>query len=634
MVSPLHILQQYWRHTSFRPMQEEIINAVLSGKDVLALLPTGGGKSICFQVPALMQDGVCLVISPLIALMKDQVANLLQKGIPAMAIHSGMPYPEVQQCLQQVAEGEIKFLYLSPERLETELFKDFLEYLQINLIAVDEAHCISQWGYDFRPPYLRIAQIRTLLPNVPVLALTASATPKVQEDIIDKLLFKQYSIFKQSFERPTLSYSVFLVDSKINKLLDILRKVPGSSIVYCKSRRLTKEVAQMLAMQQVSVNYYHAGLSEQERSERQMAWLQNKTRVMVCTNAFGMGIDKPGVRTVVHYDAPDCIENYYQEAGRAGRDGQKAFAVLLYTQEDIAYLQGLPQQRFPDLLVIQQLYQALADYLQIPVGIGQYQYFDFDFGSFVKTFKLDLLQVINVLKVLEQEGHLSFNENIFLPAKVMFKAPQSLLEAYEESHPMLQPVIKCLLRTYQGILDNRVSVNEKQIAKMAGLSFESVYKDLQQLHALGIIEYLPQKETPQIHFLTNRAPASFLHIDKKHYASRKKLYTQRVKAMLQFMGREKDCRSVYIAAYFGDNAVKKCGICDNCLHQKSTSVAPDEFSAIQEKLYAILPPQGMDTAKLLLELTTIPKAKLWQVLNFLQAEHQLAINEFGWITKL
>ena len=627
--SALSILQQYWHHSTFRPQQEAIIQSVTDGKDTLALLPTGGGKSICFQVPALMKDGLCLVMSPLIALMKDQVENLQKRGITALAIHSGMSFYEVKQALQHAANGGFKFLYLSPERLETNLFKEFLFHLNISLIAVDEAHCISQWGYDFRPPYLRIANLREDLPNVPLVALTASATPLVQDDIVAKLRFKEPNIFRQSFEKPNLSYSVFKTDSKINKAIEIIKNVPGSSIIYCSNRRLTKEVAHLLSLQNISSDFYHAGLSQEERNSKQEAWINNKTRVIVCTNAFGMGIDKADVRTVIHYDTPDCIENYYQEAGRAGRDAKKSYAVLLYRTEDATALEALPGIRFPVMYDIRKVYQALADYLQIPVGTGEGRYYDFDLNEFVKNFKLDIHLVINVLKVLEQEGHLSFNENVFLPSQVTFTIPKEMIIEFEQSHPLLEPVMKCLLRTYEGIFDNRVSVHEKQIAKLTWKKMDEVKKDLLQLHSLGIIEYLPQKETPQIYFILNRAPAQFLHVDHEHYLQRKKQYALRTETMLRYMHLQKECRSKYISAYFGDPAVKECGICDVCLHKKGSELTEEEFNRIKQRIFDHINGSEIFVKDLLLHLHTVKKEKIWKVLDFLQAENKIKINEFG-----
>lgn len=629
----LEILKQYWHHNSFRPQQEEIIQSVLDKKDTLALLPTGGGKSVCFQVPALMKDGLCLVISPLIALMKDQVENLQKRGIAAEALHSGMTFYEVKQTLQNAIHGAYKFLYLSPERLETNLFREFLHHLNISLIAVDEAHCVSQWGYDFRPPYLRIANLREELPNVPLLALTASATPLVQDDIVDKLKLKEPNIFRQSFEKSNLSYSVFKVDSKINKVFDILNNVHGSGIIYCRNRRLTKEVAHLLSLQNISADFYHAGLSQEERNNKQEAWINNKTRVIVCTNAFGMGIDKADVRTVIHYDTPDCIENYYQEAGRAGRDGKRAYAVLLYQPLDITELEDLPDVRFPVMYDIKKVYQALADYLQIPVGCGEGCYYDFDLNEFSKNFKLNIHLVINTLKVLEQEGHLTFNESIFLPSQVKFIIPKEVLLDFEQSHPALEPVMKCLLRTYEGVYDNRVSVHEKQIAKLTYKKTDDVKNELLQLNTLGVIEYLPQKETPQIYYIINRAPAQFLYINHENYLHRKQQFELRTEAMLRYLDLKKECRSKYISAYFGDNLTKDCGICDVCLQNKSNTISEKEFNNIQQRIFHHVNGKSIAVKDLLQQLAGIKKEKIWKVLEFLQSEQKISIDEFGIVTK-
>lgn len=623
--SPHEILQQYWGFSSFRGEQEHIINAVLQKKDTLALLPTGGGKSVCFQVPALMMDGLCIVISPLIALMKDQVENLRKRNIPALALHSGMSFFEVKQTLQYAVYGDYKFLYLSPERLQTKLFKEFLPALNISLIAVDEAHCISQWGYDFRPSYLKIADLRKELPGISLLALTASATPRVQDDIAEKLMLKDHAFFRQSFERANLSYSSFTVESKINKLTDVLKNVQGSSIVYCRNRRQTQNVAELLKLHRFSASHYHAGLTQEERSRKQEEWTSGKTRVIVCTNAFGMGIDKPDVRTVIHYDLPDCLENYYQEAGRAGRDGNKSYAVAVWQQQDMEELRMLPEVKFPPIAEIKKIYQSIADYLDIPVGLGEGNYYDFDLLEFSKNFNHDVHLVLNVLKALESEGHLSFNENIFLPSQVNFTAPKEMLEDFENAHPDLEPVIKCLLRTYEGIYDNRVSVNEKNIAKLAKLTPETVRDQLNQLQAFGIIEYLPQKETPQIYFLLNRAPAQHLHINNEAYLEKKKQYTQRVLAMLDYL-ELKSCRGQYIASYFGEENPHKCGVCDNCINERATSLTGDEFKRIEAALYANIPPAGIDIKDLLLLLKGFRKEKVWKVLDFLQSERRIIVD--------
>ncbi len=632
MATPLSILQQYWQHNRFRPMQEDIIQSILEGNDTLALLPTGGGKSICFQVPALLTEGLCLVISPLIALMRDQVNGLLQKDIPAEVIHSGLPFYEVKKILQQATHGDYKFLYLSPERLESSLFKEYLPALNITLLVVDEAHCVSQWGYDFRPPYLRIANLRDELPGIPIIALTASATPDVQEDITEKLKFVNGKIFRQSFERPNISYSSFCIDSKVNKLSEILNKVHGSSIVYCSSRRQTKELAGLLHLQQIPADFYHAGLTQEIRDEKQQAWINNQTRVMICTNAFGMGIDKPDVRSVIHYDTPDCLENYYQEAGRAGRDRKKSYAVLVYQKENLAGLRTLPDRRFPPITEIKKIYQSLADYLQIPVGIGEGQYFDFDLMEFIKNFKLDSLLVINTLKVLEQEGHLSFSETIFLPSQVTFSVSKDALYEFEESYPLLEPMLKCLLRTYEGIIDNRVSIHEKQLARICRLTIEEVKNQLLQIQSFGIIEYLPQKDTPQIHFLLNRASAQYLQIDQDHYLQRKKQYAERVENMIRYIGLTDECRSRYIANYFGDVDATDCGVCDNCLTKKRKSLSSEEFSLIESQVTALLTsPISVD--EVIRHLQKFSKEKVWNVLDFMQGEQFISIDEQGVIQK-
>src|SRR5450755_534882 len=453
------ILKRYWNYDAFRPLQEEIINSILKGHDTLALMPTGGGKSICFQVPAMMKEGLCLVVSPLIALMKDQVANLKQKGIPALSIYSGMSYTEVIKTLKNATYGNFKFLYVSPERLETELFLEYFPLININLVAVDEAHCVSQWGYDFRPPYLRIAAIRNSLKNVPVLALTASATIEVQNDICDKLSFKnKYNRFQQSFERSNLSYSVFSPSSKQNKLIEILKNVNGSGIVYCRSRKRTREIEELLNLNGIKASHYHAGLSNDLRNTRQEEWISNKTRIMACTNAFGMGIDKPDVRTVIHYDVPDALENYYQEAGRAGRDGKKAYAVLFFNEQEIADLKKQSEIRFPDTQTIKNIYSSLVNYFQLPSGAGEGLSFDFDINDFVKKFKLDAFAVNNVLKIFEQEELINYSEQFFSPSTVVFTTERKEMELFEKTYPQYNPLIKGLLRSYEGVFDYPCSI--------------------------------------------------------------------------------------------------------------------------------------------------------------------------------
>lgn len=640
------ILKQYWGFESFRPLQEEIINSVLGGSDTLALMPTGGGKSLCYQVPAMAKEGICLVISPLIALMKDQVENLRKKSITAFAIYSGMSRKEVINTFKVASESNCKFLYVSPERLETNLFKEYLPGLAIHLIAVDEAHCISQWGYDFRPPYLRIAALREELPGVPVLALTASATVEVQKDICEKLAphkeglsttlktgdsFLDWKVFRQSFERPNLSYSVFKIDSKINKIIEVLQKVPGSAIVYCKSRKRTKEISELLQLQHISSDHYHAGLLQEERNKKQEAWIHNTTRVIVCTNAFGMGIDKPDVRVVIHADVPDCLENYYQEAGRGGRDGKISYAVLLFDEREIKELENQAALRFPALADIRNVYQAVANYLQIPSGSGEAQYYDFDFNDFLRKFKLNSHTVLYSLKALEQDGWLAFNEQVFLPSLVGFATHKDYLYAFEKEHPLLEPVIKTLLRAYEGIFDQPVPVSEKMMAGLMKIDVTEIKNQLLQLQQAGIISYQPQKDTPQLLLLRNRIKAEDIVINMLAYEKRKEGFQKRVKQMLGYVKEEAGCRSHIIGSYFGDTNIRPCGICDNCLRQKTTTLSKEEFEALHHRIINIVKYESLHTKDLLQKLNGIKKEKVWKVIEFLQAEKEIEMDKTGWV---
>ena len=626
------ILKQYWGYDSFRPLQEDIINAILEGNDSLALMPTGGGKSLCYQVPAMAKDGLCLVVSPLIALMKDQVENLRRKGITAFAVYSGMSRKEVINTFKVASESNCKFLYVSPERLESTLFKEYLPGLGVNLIAVDEAHCISQWGYDFRPPYLRIAALREELPHVTMLALTASATPEVQKDICEKLEFQNHQIFRQSFERANLSYSVFKVDSKINKIIEVLRKVNGTSIVYCKSRKRTKELSELLQLQQISSDYYHAGLAQEERSKRQEAWINNKTRVIVCTNAFGMGIDKPDVRTVIHADVPDCLENYYQEAGRGGRDGKTAYAVLLYDDRDIHELEKLADLRFPSLKDIRDVYQSIANYLQIPVGSGEGEYYDFDISDFLKKFKLVGHTTLYSLKSLEQENLLTFNEQVFNPSTVVFTTDKNQLRNIENENVKLDNIIKTLLRAYEGIFDQPAPISEKMMAGLLKIDYEEVKKQLHLLHTMGIIAYQPQKDTPQLFLSINRIKAEDVRIDMAAYIKRKEQFQRRMKQMLEFVDGNTACRSQVIGFYFGDEKIKACGICDNCLRQKASILSKEEFETLHHRIINLIKLEPLHTKDLLLKLNGVKKEKAWKVIEFLQAENKISVNKTGLVS--
>ena len=629
------ILKQYWGFDNFRPLQEEIINAVMDGKDTLALLPTGGGKSVCFQVPALARDGLCLVVSPLIALMKDQVENLKQKGIPALAVYSGMSFLEVKKTLQNAAYGNYKFLYVSPERLETGLFLEYLPAMNINLLAVDEAHCVSQWGYDFRPTYLRIAALREHVPAVTVLALTASATKTVQEDICEKLLFgKTQQRLQQPFERPNLSYSVFNAPSKQNKLLEILQNVPGSAIVYCKSRKHTKDIADLLKMRSISADHYHAGLSNADRNQKQEDWINNKTRVIVCTNAFGMGIDKPDVRTVVHYDVPDCIENYYQEAGRAGRDGKRAYAVLLYSDRELHDLQQQGAIRFPNEAELKNIYTALMNHLQIAAGTGEGLSYDFDIAAFTAAFKLNILTATYAIKALEQEGLFSFNEVFFKPSSVVFTTNREELEEFEKSYPPLEAICKGLLRSYEGIFDFPATVYETQLANFLKMEKETVKTDLKKLHKYGIINYTPQKDKPQLTLLLNRMYADNYSINAAGYLKRKQNFEQRVSAIIIYIKKETGCRSKLIAEYFSAASIETCGICDNCIREKALHLSIAEFENIASKIFELAGQGDLPVRNLLTQLSGIKKEKIWRVIEYLQAEGKLTVNKQGEIQSL
>ena len=631
-MSDIHkILKDYWGYDAFRPLQEDVINSILENKDTLALMPTGGGKSLCYQVPALAKEGLCLVISPLIALMKDQVENLRKKNITAFAIFSGMSRAEVINTLKVATNSNCKFLYVSPERLETVLFKEYLPGMNINLVAVDEAHCISQWGYDFRPPYLRIAALREELKDIPVLALTASATKEVQDDICEKLQFSDKNIFRQSFERKNLSYSVFKVDSKINKVIEILNKVPGSSIVYCKSRKRTKEITELLQLQNIIADFYHAGLPQEERNKRQEDWVKNTTRVIVCTNAFGMGIDKPDVRSVVHADIPDCLENYYQEAGRAGRDGEKSFAVLLYDDNDITELETLAAIRYPSLDDMKNVYQSVANYLQIPAGTGEGNYFDFDINDFVKKFKLNTHTAVYALKALEQDNWLALNEQVFLPSKIKFTTSKETLYDFERNHPELEPAIKALLRGYGGIFDFPTSISETVLIRLLKKDVEEIKKDLFQLHRFGIIQYEPQKDSPQLYFPRNRVSVEALSVNMDLYHKRKEKFIARVKNIVQYVQELVTCRSKMIGSYFGDNKLHNCKVCDNCLRQKKIHIDEKEFEKISGRILTVLGPQPLPSKELMDRLGAIKKEKAWKVIEFLQAENKLEVDNAGWV---
>ncbi|NML20543.1 RecQ family ATP-dependent DNA helicase [Pseudoflavitalea sp. G-6-1-2] len=629
-MSSIHsLLKEYWKHDGFRPMQEAIIHSVLDREDTLAILPTGGGKSLCFQLPTLIMEGLCLVVSPLIALMKDQVENLRKKGITAYAIDSGMTRKQVINILKVATESNCKFLYVSPERLETTLFKEYLPGLDLCLIAVDEAHCISQWGYDFRPSYLKIAALRDEVGDVPILALTASATPEVQEDICEKLQFSGRNIFRTSFERPNLSYSVFEVDSKVNKIREILDKVPGSSIIYCRSRKRTKQLSDQLNMYGIQSACYHAGLTREERNRRQEAWIKNETRCIVCTNAFGMGIDKPDVRVVIHADPPDCMENYYQEAGRAGRDGKRSYAVLLSDHTDAEELRALPDIRFPGTDDIKKIYSDVMNYLQVPNGLGSGNYYDFELNDLIAKFHPEPRLATYALKAMEQEGWMNYNEQVFIPASVTFITGKEWLYDFQETYPQLEPIVQTLLRTYEGIFDVPVPISEKNIAYLMRSDAETVKLQLRQLHGYAIIEYIPQKDTPQLYLRHNRVRVEELRIDTAHYQKRKQLYESRIKTLLHYLAEKDQCRSQQIAQYFGDANATSCGVCDICLEKRKQPLTPEELALVHQQ---IRKQKTVTVETLMQSLTNLQKHKLQEAITFLQSEQKIKVNEKGEIS--
>lgn len=584
---PLDILKKYWGYDAFRPLQADIIQSVLEGKDTLALMPTGGGKSLCFQVPALCQEGICIVVSPLIALMKDQVANLQKNNIPAVAIYSGMRYSDIDRTLDNCIYGNTKFLYLSPERLKTDLARQRIAQMKVNLLAVDEAHCISQWGYDFRPPYLDIAEMREILPDTPILALTATATPEVVVDIQDKLAFKKHHVFQKSFARNNLAYVVLEEESKQPKLLDILRKVPGSGVVYVRNRKGTQDTARYLQRNNISADFYHAGLNSEQRTAKQEAWMNNQTRIIVSTNAFGMGIDKPDVRVVVHLDLPDSLEAYFQEAGRGGRDGKKSFSILLYDNFDKTKLENSYITSFPPISEIRQVYRALGSYCQLATGGGEGKSFDFDIVEFIKNFKLEAYKTYSCLKILEKEGWILQTDAVFIPSSIKMKVGKEEVYDYQLKNPKFDLFIKTILRLTGGAFQHYVNVRENQFAKFLKIPVQELKNAFFHLHREGIIDYRPQKDKPQIIFLKARVSADNLHIDHKSYNFRKEQYRLRIKKAIEYAEKPR-CRSQQLLNYFGEMDVDACGVCDVCLGRTKAEISPNDYDRYKVKIQQLL----------------------------------------------
>ena len=627
---PREVLREHWGYPEFRPLQEDIIRSVLAGHDTLALMPTGGGKSICFQVPALCQKGICLVVSPLIALMKDQVHQLQQHHIPAAAIFSGMDYRDIDRVLDNCIYGQTKLLYLSPERLATELARERISRMHVNLLAVDEAHCISQWGYDFRPAYLQIAAIRELLPKTPVLALTATAIPAVVDDIQEQLNFPEKRLYFQSFVRENLAYVVLREEAKLEKLLDILRKVPGSAIVYVRNRRMTKEVAYWLRSRKVSAAHYHGGLDHEERSQLQEAWIDGKVRVMVSTNAFGMGIDKPDVRSVVHLDLPDSLEAYYQEAGRAGRDGRKAYATLLYDASDRLRLETQYDRSFPDVKEIRRIYQALGSYYQLAIGSGEGQSFDFDLLEFSRTFKLEPIKAFSALKVLEQAGWVVLTEAVHVPSSFQILVDKDTLYDYQLKNRQFDKVLKALLRTHAGSFQNQVAVRERQLARFLKMPVEDLLKALRQFHQDRILDFRPAKDRPQLIFLWARVDARHLTIDRERYEFRKKRQLERIQLAIEYAERL-ECRSRQLAAYFGETDTNPCGKCDVCLGRHQAELSAGDFAEWETRLKPLLQQSGgVDQEQLLASFPAKEKEQVVRILEYWVQEGQVEVQGGRW----
>lgn len=624
------ILTTYWGHTQFRSLQEDIINDVLAGNDVLALLPTGGGKSICFQVPAMANEGICLVVSPLIALMKDQVENLRKKNIPALCITSGMSKREIDITLDNCIYGKYKFLYVSPERLGTTLFIERFKQMPVNLIAVDEAHCISQWGYDFRPAYLNIASIREHFPSVPVLALTATATPQVVDDIQAQLQFKRPKVLRKSFERKNIAYVVLHEEDKFKRLLKLIRNVSGTGVIYVRNRRKTKEVSDLLRQQGISADYYHAGLNHEQRSKKQDDWSHGKTAIMVATNAFGMGIDQPHVRFVAHLDLPDSLEAYFQEAGRAGRDEQKAYAVLLYNKADLIDLEKRLQLNFPDKQEIKRVYVALNNYLQIPFGGGQDQVFNFDIAAFCQRYLFNhIATVYTCLGFLERLGHLTLSESFYNPSKLHIEVDKEALYRFQVKTPDYDVLIKTILRSYGGLFDHFIVINEQEIAQRCKMNAPLVAQMLSKLNELNIVSYLPQNNAPQLTFLQPRVNDAQLQFPKEVYADRKKQMEKQAKAVMEYATNTEHCRSLALLTYFGETGTKRCGVCDLCLDRNKMEVSDLEYEKIRSALKDTLQKSPQRLEALVDSLSTVQQEKTVRVIRWMLDHDQLREDDEG-----
>ena len=621
------ILKQYWGYDHFRGIQEEIIRSIGSGHDTLGLMPTGGGKSITFQVPALAKEGLCLVITPLIALMKDQVRNLRERGIKALAIYSGMSREEIVVALENCIFGDYKFLYISPERLDTEIFQTKLRHMKVNMITVDESHCISQWGYDFRPAYLKIADVRKLLPEVPVLALTATATPEVVKDIQERLQFREGGqVFRMSFERKNLAYIVRPTENKQEELLHILNRTSGSAIVYTRNRKRTREVAELLVNHHITATFYHAGLNNDVKDQRQKSWLTGESRVMVATNAFGMGIDKPDVRIVIHIDTPDSPEAYFQEAGRAGRDGQKAYAVLLYAKSDKIQLHKRIADTFPDKEYIRNVYENINYYYQMAMGDGRGCTFAFNLDEFCRNFKHFPIQVDSALKILTRAGYLEYTDEQDNASRLIFTLRRDELYKLQEYDADTEKLINVILRSYTGLFTDYAYINEESLSIRTGLSRQQIYDTLITLTKRHILHYIPQKKTPYIIYTRERQEKDRIYLGHEVYEYRKESYTTRINAMIAYATAEENCRSRMLLRYFGEKNEHHCGQCDVCLQKHSSGIRLGEFMELKERILELLNDAPCPVAELAEKLDT-PSADMEQTVSFLLAEEIIHLKD-------
>ncbi len=620
------VLKQYWGYDKFRPLQEEIISSIYEGKDTLGLMPTGGGKSLTFQVPTMLLEGICIVVTPLIALMKDQVDNLKNRRIKATSIHSGMSRQEIIVALENCIFGDYKFLYVSPERLNTELFLTKLQYMNVCMLVIDESHCISQWGYDFRPSYLRIADFRAHLPDTPVLALTATATPEVVDDIQDKLHFKKKNVFQKSFERKNIAYVIRKTEDKIPEIINILKRMPGTGLVYVRSRKYTKEIAEELINQGISADFFHAGINPDEKIEKQNRWKSGECRIMVCTNAFGMGIDKPDVRVVIHYELPNSLEEYFQEAGRAGRDEQFAYAVALYSEKDGEKFKKRIDDEFPPRELIKDVYEKLAFYFQIGVNSGFQTTHNFNLEHFCSVFKFSFSQAHQALKLLDLSGYIEYLEESERQSRIIFTIERDEMYKYSSFNETVENLIRVLLRSYTGLFAEYVYINENLLASRTDLSHHQVYDILKMLSAQQIIHYVPAQATPTITYSQNREDLQYLSIPQTVYEERKNRLETRTKSVINYASSDRFCRSKFLLEYFGEKKSEDCGNCDVCLAVRKSDVNGTNFDKISKIIFNILKTGPLSTDRLI-EIIEFDEKMIIDVIRYLSDAKKIEIKD-------